>query len=260
MIHIYDGNNYVRRRIEIDPTGQTPRTIFADLMNRPEPAFFVWDAPDGNKARRKVFPDYKAKRPPLKEDIFVGFDQVKNVLKHSRATQISVSGYEADDVIAAMTRHFASKGEKVHIFSNDRDFHQLFAEYPDLVSSEGSLKQGVLFEDIRYHKTLVGDASDCIPGLKGFGEKSWPSEDPERRAVLKAWLDAVVAREPLPSYEFFTKAQENWVADEDNLELLRSFWEIIGFLPMSGDLLAQNFEFGSFDYYAADTYLKAFMQ
>lgn len=259
MIHIYDGNNYVRRKIETDPTGQTPRTIFGDLMNRPEQAFFIWDAPDGNKARRAIYPGYKSKRPPLKEDIHVGFDQVHTVLKYSRAIQVSVPGFEADDIIATLTRHFAKQGEQVHIFSNDRDFHQLFAEYPELVAAEGTLKEGVLFEDIRYHKTLVGDASDSIPGIKGFGDKAWPSEDPERRAALKAWLDAVVAREPLPDYEF-TKAQSNWVAEEENLELLRSYWNIIGFLPMSEELIASHFEIGQFDYYAAENYLKAFMQ
>lgn len=256
MIHLFDGNNYTRALIEADATGEVPRSLFYKMMNPEARSVFVWDSLNGNKARRAIYSGYKAKRPDLTEDMYVGFDQIKTVLSHTHAIQIDMDGYEADDIIAALARHFGSKGEKVHIFSTDRDFLQLIAEYPNNITATSALKAGVLLSDIRYHKAIVGDTSDSIPGIKGFGDGAWEKAD---KPALKAWLDAVIAHQPPPHFDF-GKAQETWVADEDNLNLLRSYWQIIGFLPISEEEIVKNFLFGKPSYAAGDAYLKGLLQ
>lgn len=256
MIRIYDGNNYTRRILETDPTGQAPRTIFNTLSSQmSELAFYVWDALDGNTARRKIYPAYKSKRPELSGDVFANFDMVQSVLLHSPAIQVQLPGYEADDVIAALTRHYAAQGKKVHIHSTDRDFLQLSSEAPDLVSCDSALKEGVLLKYVRHHKTLVGDASDTIPGIAGFGAGAWDTCD---QAAVAAWLEALVAGEPLPSIEF-KKAVSNWVSIPENRQLLIDYWNIIGFIPVSQEQIISRMAVGSFNIEAAETIFKKYM-
>lgn len=257
MIHLFDGNNWVRRQIEVDTTGQTPRTIFYKFTNPEALTFFVWDAKDGIRARQGIFPDYKAKRPPLREDIYVGFDQVSNVLKHSAVIQVTIPGYEADDVIASMTRLYAGRGEEVRIFSNDRDFLQLMTEFQTLVTTEATIKEGVLLSDVRYHKTLVGDTSDCIPGIPGFGQAAWDKAD---KAELRRWVDDVVAYADPGPFPAGSKAAQTWASIPDHQLQLAKYWEIIGFLPVSDETIANNLIIGDRNYPAGDAYLRRFLQ
>lgn len=254
-ITIFDGNNFYRRKIEIDADGQTNRNILNDFRYRQETIFVVWDAPDGNKARRAIYPGYKSGRPESSDDLFVGIEQCQGMLMHTKAIQLAIPGFEADDIIAHLVRELAPKGEKMHIVSTDRDFLQLVNEF-DNVSADSALKTGVMLSDVRYHKTLVGDASDSIPGIKGFGAGAWDKAD---QPALKRWLDAVVAGAEPPAFEF-GKAQQTWLNDPANLQLLRDFWNIIGFLPIPEEQIAANIKVGTPNYAAGDAYLKELMQ
>jgi hypothetical protein len=257
MIHLLDGNNYVRRMIESDTSGQTPRTLLMNLSLTDVQTFMVWDSENGNAARRKVFEGYKSKRGPLKEDIYVGFNLVYDVLKFSRAIQIKVPGYEADDIIAALARHYAIRGQKVVIDSTDRDFLQLVAEFPTLVSTGSKPKDGVELTDIRYHKTLCGDTSDSIPGIPRFGDKSWADAP---KGEIKAWLDTVVAGRSPEKFEWGAKSCQAWAAIPENQQILKSYWDIIGFLPMTQEQIAQHIEVGNGDFSAGDRYLQEHLQ
>lgn len=258
MIHIVDANNYVRRLQEYSTDGQLPRSLFLKNLNPEVLTFYVWDDPlNGLKMRRNIFSGYKAKRQPLKEDVTVVFDLVKNVLKHSGVVQVQVPGYEADDVVARLAVHYVDQGEKVHIFSNDRDFLQICGRYPDQVTCEAPVKSGVLLSDIRYHKTLVGDPADSIPGMKGFGEAKW---DPQNIPAIKSWLDSVVnGYEPEP-FIWGGKACENWASEPENQAELVKYWTIIGFLPVTLDDILLNMQVGDKNYAAGDAYLREFLQ
>lgn len=255
MIHLYDGNNFVRRLIETDPTGMTPRTMWGKVETTEGTHFMIWDARDGLEARRKIFPGYKAKRRPDDKDLFVNFGVVADVLKHSRAIQVTVPGYEADDILAHLARYYAKQNKRVHIYSSDRDMLQVIAEFPELVTADCALKTGVLLRDIRYHKTVCGDTSDSIPGIKGFGEGAWDKAD---LPALRAWVDALVSGLPLPEYPF-SKAQANWLEDPANQQLIRAYWEIIGFVPLTDELIAANMVIGKTDAKKAHDFLAEIM-
>lgn len=228
-IQIYDGNNFFRRILEV---GGDPRSIFNDFVGAvDEKRIVVWDGPHALKARRDIYPEYKANRTKPKTDIYVNFDMIREVLKHTYAIQVRVPGFEADDVIAELV-----KGEvDVHIHSNDRDFLALG------VPCDATPIPGVAAEDIRLYKTMVGDSSDNIPGCKGFGAKAWAEADPEG---LRAWLFNGA------DYEFPPRAKPV-------REQLLVFWKIVGFLPV--DVKPEHITVGTPHWQAAQTYFDRWM-
>ncbi len=143
----------------------------------------VWDAP-GPVFRQGLYSQYKASRRPMPEDLPSQIEEIKNILsKHFAFANLSVQGYEADDIIGTLTRFFAKKG-KVYIVSSDKDCYQLLSpEVSMLRSAKGTsdfieidppwLKQtlGIGVEQVRDYMGLVGDSSDDIPGVKGVGPK-----------------------------------------------------------------------------------------
>lgn len=206
MKHIWDGNNVFRRLLE---TGHDLRNIFDQFYQsgKVQDNVVVWDGPNSLKARRAIYPEYKAKRQAPKEDIYVNFEQIRELLTHTWCVQVRIPGFEADDIIADIVKDHEND---CYIHSNDRDFLALG------VPCDATPLNGVKTEDIRLYKTFVGDSSDNIPGCPNFGHKAWESSDP---AGLKAWLlDGA-------DYEFPKRAQP------DRDQLLK-YWKIIGFLEI----------------------------
>lgn len=230
MTHqIIDGNNFFRRMLE---TGQTIRGIFQNLYTATESTFVVWDGPGSLKARRAIFPGYKVKDKPVDSNIFVNFDQIRDVLNFAPVFQIRVPNVEADDVIATLVE---SLNHDVFIHSTDKDFLQL-----DVPCSAKPI-EGVPAELMRLYKTFVGDGSDKIPGCVGFGKGAWDAADP---AELGAWLHHG------HDYEFPKRAKP------DREQLLK-YWEIIGFLPVT--ITADHLTTGVANLAAAEEYFKQWM-
>lgn len=250
MIKIYDANNYIRLTLESDITGLTARSILASVNDSKDPCIFVWDGPGGNKRRREIYDGYKRNRSPLKADITTGFETVEEVLRHTNAIQVRVPGYEADDIVAALTRHYASSGESIVIYSNDQDFAQLVGEFPGRVIAGFKPKAHIPPHLIRYFKITVGDPSDNIPGIKGFGEKAWTDTDKD---VLKDWVDEIVEDGTVRDIGLPPRVK----VDVDDV---RRFSKIIEFLPVSLDEISQHMTVGQPNYAAADAYLKGFFQ
>lgn len=249
-IRIYDGNNYVRRVLETDHTGLAPRTILNEVNTTDEVVIFVWDGAGANARRREIYSEYKRNRKPLKKDIYAGFDTVEEVLKFSKAIQVRVPGYEADDVIAALARHYATAGDIVSIYSNDADMLQLVAEFPNNVFTGARIKDHVPPHLIKYYKVTVGDSSDNIPGIPGFGEKAWNEVDKD---LLSTFVDEVVAGvEPTTKLELPSRCK----VDPDRL---RDYWNIVSFLPVPFDLMSENMTVGTPNPQKADEYLKEWM-
>lgn len=250
-IRIYDGNNYVRLLLEVDHTGLVPRNIWSEVYHTNDVVLWVWDGLGGNARRRAIYPEYKRNRTPPKKDIYAGFDVVEEVLKHSKAIQVRVPGYEGDDVVAALARHYAAQGDTVSIYSNDADMLQLTGEFPDRIFCGARIKDNVPPHLIKYYKVTVGDSSDNIPGIAGFGQKSWDSLNKD---CLARFIDDVVAGvEPTVDLELPSRCK----VDPD---LIRAFWNIVSFLPVPFDEMSKHMTVGTPNYYEADAYLKRFYQ
>lgn len=174
MINIYDGFN-VRMRAMTRPTfpGETRLSLRQEFerMFNGGTHIWVWDGRGHNERRRKIFPPYKAQREPMAEDMFAQIRLFREILAHTPAIQITCEGWEADDVAGTLARIYANKGLSVVCHSNDLDWTQL--ETNPLICINGVQKRPAEPRWIPLYKALVGDPSDNIPGIAGFGPKTW---------------------------------------------------------------------------------------
>lgn len=130
--------------------------------------------------RHEMSEQYKANRPPMPVELISQVEPVKQFFDLITLPEISMDGYEADDVLATLALHFKSEYEVV-IVTGDKDYSQLVDDKIRLydpmkdveIDREAVIaKFGVTPEQFIDYLALVGDASDNIPGVKGIGPKT----------------------------------------------------------------------------------------
>ncbi len=134
--------------------------------------------------RHKEYEEYKANRPEeMPEELSAQWPYIREGLESFEIPIYELPGYEADDVIGTLAKKAAKDGLNVLILTGDRDAFQLINDkIKVLVPSKGELKEygrqevfdywGIWPEQVIDFKSLSGDASDNIPGIKGIGEKT----------------------------------------------------------------------------------------
>lgn len=252
MPKLFDGNAYTRFELERDPTGLAPRSIFEKaFVDPPYTQFWCWDPPDGSQRRRKLYPDYKAKRKPMGEDVRATLELVKQLLAKAPVFQLEVPGYEADDTLASL----ALRAKPCAIYSHDGDFVQLTV-IPGIVCGA---KPKCEPRDVRLYKLCVGDPSDNIPGIKGFGEGTWEACDRgELRAVINLLFnEAPITADDITDHLPVRKGTATWMVE--NRDLLRTFWTIIGFFDVPEELMAQHMTKGTPDRAAGEALLRSYL-
>jgi DNA polymerase-1 len=159
----------------------------------PTRVVIVFDGKGGSIARKQMYSEYKSNRSVktrfnrvegmedmTDEDISMKNQLlcVSELLINLPITTISIDYVEADDVISYLANYFK---EEVFIASNDRDFLQLVSERVSVYSPSKKIMftptsmleyTGVWCENYALFKALVGDKSDNIKSVKGFGEKT----------------------------------------------------------------------------------------
>ncbi len=266
-LRIYDGNWVVRKAYEVDPTGFAMRTLFENAFHGIDPQIWVFDGKNAKQARRTVYPGYKAKRKPGSDEFYKTMDVFKGLIAMTNKIKIEVTGYEGDDVIAALVRQ--APGVEMILHANDGDYHVLCN---DKVTMTHPALPEVPNEEVQLYKSLVGDTSDDIPGLARFGEGGGPRGGgyhdltPEQKATWVAWFKAnlydAVKMEPthLPSKEELGLSPSLHKTFENSWKELTAFWLIVGFVPMSNELLTANMVVGKPDWAGANTILRGIMQ
>jgi len=130
--------------------------------------------------RHEMDDSYKANRPPMPDDLVGQIEPVKEFFKLINIPEISLAGYEADDIIGTFAEHFKDKTE-VYIVSGDKDFSQIVQDHVYLLDPfKNSLldqkgikeKYGVEASQFINYLAIVGDSADNIPGVKGLGAKA----------------------------------------------------------------------------------------
>ena len=247
-ICIIDGNNWFRRRAETDMFGNPLRTCYKEIqyMNF-NTIILVWDGRSSLSARRKIYSEYKVNRQPPKEGMFEIQAEFKQLALLSKAHSIEVAGFEADDVIACITKKYKADGWKVYIESNDADFAQLGVE---MARKEFKVAP----HEVALYKTLKGDPSDNIKGIPGFGDSAWLKLLPEEKQGFMEILNNT------PRTGVFTTLKPShtkWLIEPENLELLRKYWQIVNFIPM--DFTTLEFQAGYNRPDLADEVLKSYM-
>jgi len=167
----------------------------------------VWDA-GIPEFRLEVFPEYKAHRSAMPEELRVQLDHLDEILEAMNIPAIRAEGFEADDALATLSKQVPDDIE-LFVVTGDQDAMQLVdgrvwvlrttrgvSETKTYGRQEVIEEYGVTPEQIPDYKALVGDPSDNIPGVRGIGPKGAANLLQEFDSVQGIYdhLDAVAAK------------------------------------------------------------------
>jgi DNA polymerase I len=196
-LFLIDGNSLVYRAFFALPEsiatsrGQPTNAIFgfASMLVKlltehgQQPTIVVWDA--GASGRKEVYADYKGDRPSRPDLLKEQFPHFAPLVEAFGYMNVSVAGYEADDVIATLARRAKEHGTPVMIVTGDRDTFQLVEDGVRVMATGRGItdtkvyerqtvidRYGIPPESIPDFYGLKGDTSDCIPGVPGIGDKT----------------------------------------------------------------------------------------
>jgi DNA polymerase-1 len=142
----------------------------------------VWDG-GMPKFRMEIFPEYKAQRSAMPEELRSQLDHLDEILDAMNIPAIRAEGFEADDALATMSRQ-VPEGVELFIVTGDQDAMQLVDGRVKVLRTTRGVSEtkaygrdevveeyGVTPEQIPDYKALTGDSSDNIPGVRGIGPK-----------------------------------------------------------------------------------------
>jgi DNA polymerase I len=206
---LVDGSSYLYRAYHAlpdlrtragEPTGAIRGVIsmLRKMVSEEKPDYFavVFDAP-GKTFRDDWYPEYKANRSPMPDDMRPQIAPLHDLIKAHGWPLIMETGVEADDVIGTLARHAEQRGMECVISTGDKDLTQLVTEHVILKNTMSmetldtkSVKEkfGVAPNQMLDYLTLIGDTVDNVPGVPKVGPKTavkWLAEYDT--------LDAIVA-------------------------------------------------------------------
>ncbi len=183
---LIDGSSYLYRAFHALPPltnshGEPTGAVYGVLnMIRkllldydPEYIAVVFD-PRGKTTRDAIYPQYKAHRPAMPEELSAQVQPLFAAIRAMGLPLLQMDGIEADDVIATLATRARQAGLSTLISTGDKDMAQLVDEHITLINTmnntlldrEGVIKKfGVPPERITDYLALMGDSSDNIPGV-----------------------------------------------------------------------------------------------
>lgn len=166
-----------------EPTGAlfgVVNMLRSHLAQKPDYLAFVMD-PGGKNFRHELYPEYKANRPPVPDELRAQIEPMLAIVKALGIPVIREPKVEADDVIGTLARQAEAHDLKVTISTGDKDFAQLVDARVELVNTmtgsrlnaDGVIEKfGVRPDQIVDFLALMGDKVDNIPGVDKCGEKT----------------------------------------------------------------------------------------
>ncbi|HEY6771595.1 MAG TPA: 5'-3' exonuclease H3TH domain-containing protein, partial [Solirubrobacterales bacterium] len=160
-------------------------SMFAKFLIDEDPSAVVvcWDA--GWSGRENTYEPYKSQRKPRPDLLREQWPHLMPLAEAFGFTNIRVDGYEADDVIASLTKRAREQGLAVMVVSGDRDVYQLVDDGVRVMTTSRGVtdtkiydrdgvveRYGVPPERVTDLIGLKGDTSDNIPGVPGIGDKT----------------------------------------------------------------------------------------
>ena len=148
--------------------------------NRPTHLAIVFDKSEVT-FRNKLYPDYKAHRPPAPDDLIPQFALIREAVRAFDLPCLEQGGFEADDLIATYAREAGERGATTTIVSSDKDLMQLVTDKVTMYDTmkdrrigiaEVIEKFGVPPEKVVEVQALAGDSTDNVPGVPGIGIKT----------------------------------------------------------------------------------------
>ncbi|MDP1548071.1 MAG: 5'-3' exonuclease H3TH domain-containing protein, partial [Anaerolineales bacterium] len=152
------------------------------VLEQEKPEYLAVAFDVGKTFRDEIFPDYKATREKMPDDLRVQLERIREMVDLFNIPRLEMDGFEADDVLGTVARIAAGQGLGVKIITGDRDLLQLVNERTTvylagdnqtyITDADVIKKLGVRPNQVVDYKAIVGDTSDNIPGVKGVGEKT----------------------------------------------------------------------------------------
>lgn len=204
---VVDGTNTFMRAAAANPTisdtGQAIGALSGFLLSvgsaiktlKISDVIIVFDGKNTRVSRQKLFPEYKANRLVrkriIRNDLITSIEEDQEALKWQLMklidyikilpVKVIIADYfEADDIIAYIVNNYL-KDKKSYIMSSDKDFYQLINDNIKIWSptKKRIFSKEVIKEEYNLHphnfiilKTLTGDKSDNVPGVKGIRLKT----------------------------------------------------------------------------------------
>ena len=187
-----DGNNMAFKDFCTgDVTGSRMRSRIKAIRHtfRPTRLIVAFDPDDGSSWRKELCPSYKANRGPKPDGWAETILRVRSMCIQESIETVTVSGFEADDIIATIVAGALSIEARVVMVSSDKDLRQLLLQGQTtqltklsrdrdrlvpmwITANEVEMQFGVLAEQWIDYQTLVGDKVDGVKGCPGVGPKA----------------------------------------------------------------------------------------
>ncbi len=249
-IYLIDGHSQIYRayyapfRNLTSPSGEPTRATYVFcqmLLNlirdcQPDYLVMVLDAEESKLLRRRVYPEYKANRPPPPEDLLPQERRIVSIIRTARVPLLREEGFEADDIIATLTRRWASDELQICIVSRDKDLDQLLGRNvtlfdpmkDEVITAERLLElKGWRPEQAIDAQVLVGDTSDNVPGVLGIGPKTAARLLQQYGSVAEIIAHAA---------ELPPRQREGLLAAAPRLDMIRQLVTLVGDVPVHFDL------------------------
>jgi len=193
ILVLVDGSSYLYRAFHAmpaltnskgEPTGAVygVTNMLRRLLKDYDPAHVavVFDA-KGKTFRDEMYPQYKANRPPMPDDLRKQIEPIHAIVRAMGFPLLCIEGVEADDVIGTLAKQAETQGMKVIVSTGDKDMAQLVNEHVTLVNTmtetemdpDGVVEKfGIPPERIIDYLALIGDTVDNVPGVPKVGPKT----------------------------------------------------------------------------------------
>jgi DNA polymerase I len=190
---VVDGSSYLYRAFHALPDLRTSRgeptgairgviSMLRRLVDDSKADYFgvVFDAP-GKTFRDEWYPEYKAQRTPMPDDLVRQIEPLHELIRLHGWPLLMISGVEADDVIGTLVRKAEARRIESVISTGDKDLAQLISAHITLVNTMSNeildehsvvAKFGVRADQVLDLLTLTGDAVDNVPGVPKVGPKT----------------------------------------------------------------------------------------
>jgi DNA polymerase-1 len=200
--------------------------------HQPSHLICATDSP-GPGERDSWYPEYKANRSEMPVDLVPQVPMIESIIRGFCIPLIGMNGWEADDVIATLTRQAVEAGLEVRIVSSDKDCRQLLGPQVQMLNCRKNelfsvadlhTTWGITPEQVTSFQGLVGDSVDNVPGVPQIGPK-------KATALLEQFgtLENVLANASLAPGK---KVQENLVTYADQARISQKLATLNQHLPL----------------------------
>ena len=192
-VYLVDGSGYIFRAFHALPPMTRPdgtpvnavygfTTMLIKLVEDTDAEFLAVIFDTARKTfRNDIYPDYKANRPELPDELIPQFSLIRDATRALNVPCLEKEGFEADDLIATYARIAREAGAEVTIVSSDKDLMQLVGDKVRMMDpmknrmigpDEVVERFGVGPDKVIDVQALAGDSTDNVPGVPGIGVKT----------------------------------------------------------------------------------------